>query len=100
MKMFHSLHRNDVKNTFHLDQVDVNDECYSCSELYLAVIFYTDGGTFGCTHGYYYIVGAYKSLDEAKKELEKAKNNGEYKPWEGYFASFESSDIFVLPVVD
>lgn len=67
--------------------------------LYLAYALYTDGGTFGCTHGYFHLLGLFKTPEEVKGAIDKAeKNGGDYFPWNSYFASLGSLEFDCLLV--
>jgi hypothetical protein len=92
------------------DTVEVKDELKTCSKVYLVVVRYGDGGTFSSTIGYTEIIGGYATEEEARifkaaeEEMVKANDQslfgpGGFKPWFGYFGSFESCDIEELEIV-
>jgi hypothetical protein len=68
--------------------------------LYLAVIVYSDGSTFGRTDGHHYIVGAYPTRDDASAAANKAVTEADYKPWEGYFSRFQGTEVIALDCLD
>jgi hypothetical protein len=71
----------------------------SAESLYVVGIRYSDGDTFGQTHGYIHWIGLAKTEKEAQKLLETAKSDKKgYKPWEGYFSDFEADEIHCLLV--
>ena len=96
---FHGLCRSEP-DTFFKHSVEVSEDIFNSSTLVLAVVRYTDGGTFGCTHGYWHIVGAYKSVIEAQAALKQAHESDNYKPWVGYFSSHDSDEVIPLVVTD
>ena len=103
---FNQLHRTQPYNKFFYDQVEVTDSAFDKDHLYLAVVRYSDGDTFGTNHGKWYIIGAYETYKEAEDQLKaesepslENKGRRSYKPWEGYFNSLEDTEIHVLHVV-
>lgn len=105
--------------SLYLDEQDVSswrketikiDEDVSRGDIvFLVIVRYGDGGTFGRTLGYWQIFGATKDGDKAR-ELSRAIPNGDWKSssilseysydvWSGYFSSFEGVDVFPLIVV-
>jgi hypothetical protein len=102
---FISLHKTQQgTNRFFYDAIEVNKNLLKEKNLYLAIVFYFDGGTFGRTCGYHHIVGLYKSPDEAKQATDNVVNSSVdrkgYYPWVDYFAGLESTGIFLLLVLD
>jgi hypothetical protein len=84
-----------------------------CKKLYLVVVRYTDGGTFGSTKGYWTVKGIFKDDDSAhafKKLVEDGKcpkrtyesHDGSieemHHEWEGYFASLDGVEVHRLEV--
>lgn len=76
--------------------------------LSLVIVKYKDGGTFGCTHGYWCVDGVYQTNRAAQahakaiSEKPKPRDYDEYawKPWSGYFARIETIDAIVLPIIN
>lgn len=96
---FHEFYRTPPTHRFFYDSVIVDEATFNSDEAYLAVVRYTDGDTFGYTDGSWHIVGATNSVEVAKEMLELALNNKDsYKPWEGYFASLQRTEIERLVV--
>jgi hypothetical protein len=65
-------------------------------KIFLVVVKYTTGSTFGTEHGITFFEGAY-ILEQNAKEIEEMISNGRYEelkvrypPWIGYFESLES----------
>jgi len=71
--------------------------------LYLVVVRYYDGDTFGRINGYWYIASCCNNLKSAKK-VKKSIDYGlyeeDYIPWRGYFAGLEGVDIIELTLKD
>lgn len=83
------------------EQVDVSFEPKVEQEVYVVVVRYTTGGTFGRTLGAWYIEGVYEhqgQADKVVKAIEKDKYQG-YKPWIGYFEHLESVDYERMTVM-
>lgn len=73
------------------------------TQVYAAIAHYSDGDTFGSSHGHVYVGGVYGSYDRAvekTKEFE-AISKGDYSvPWTGYFSSLESVSVETLQVLN
>ena len=84
------------------ETIDVSDslarEIKKAGKVYLAVIFYADGDTFGTTYGYFQLSGVSATLAGAEKQNKKALSGKGYKPWEGYFSRLIGAEIFELPL--
>lgn len=52
------------------------------------------------THGSWHIIGVYQDPEDADEVVKfiDHKTYAGYKPWTGYFESFESVDVFTLPI--
>lgn len=79
-----------------VESVDVNFEPQKGQFVYVLVVIYSSGGTFGRNYGNGCIVGVYKTPEEAA-EVEKTIYDKtypqEYPPWVGYFESLEDVKI-------
>ena len=103
---FIRLHRNPPSHRFFYDSIELSHpEMAALDKLYLAVVRYTTGDTFGTSYGRWHIVGiapkyeiAAAMLEEALKPADKGDYKN-YKPWEGYFERFEDTEIHTLEVV-
>ena len=81
------------------ESIQVDFDPSKCDTLYVVIVRYSSGGTFGTSHGHWHVIGAYKTYIQAMK-VEKTipdKYKGD-KPWEGYFESFEKVGIERLDV--
>lgn len=86
------------------DGIDVNfdPEAHINANVYIVVVRYSTGDTFGRTDGEWHLEGAY--LDSKKAtEIADSINNDTYdnrsrKPWEGYFESLEGVSVVALPL--
>ena len=106
---FKRLHREKPANRFFYDSIELaNDKMIDMDHLFLAVVRYSTGNTFGHTTGEHYIVGiaptyeiAQMMLDEETKPSPKNSHGSQirYKPWEGYFESLEDTEIHQLRLV-
>lgn len=70
------------------------------SKVWVVVVRYSTGGTFGTTNGAWTILGIYEHLDEAKKVEASVHDNtySGYKCWVGYFESLECVEIESMTV--
>lgn len=103
---FIRLHREMPKNRFYYDSIELpNKKMLEMDRLFLAVVRYGTGGTFGHTNGAWYIVGiapTYKIAEAILEEATKPSKPGDYshyKPWEGYFESLQDTEIHELFLV-
>lgn len=78
-----------------------------CKELpkvvYVVLVRYSDGDTFGNSYGHGHIEGVYLSEDDAQKVVEairndKYKSKETYVPWVGYFNRLESANYHPMVV--
>ena len=95
---FKGLFRSQADRFFY-DSVEVDEETFKSDVAYLAVVRYSDGDTFGQSHGHFHIVGAYSTIKEADEMLKNAlESEDSYKPWNGYFASLDDTDVIPLVI--
>ena len=99
---FVRLHRKQPSDLFFYDSIELsNNKLFDLNKLFLAVVRYRDGGTFGSTNGYWHVVGLSPTYEIANIMLESAVNepSTDFKPWEGYFASYQGVEIHELNVI-
>lgn len=103
---FVRLYREQPKHRFFYDSIELPDaRMAKLDKLFLAVIRYGTGDTFGHTNGAWYIAGiapTYKIAQAMLEEETKPAKQGDYshyKRWQGYFESLESTEIHELSVV-
>lgn len=103
---FKRLHREPPANRFFYDSIDLPHEgMLKMDHLWLAVVRYSTGDTFGHTTGAWYVVGIAPTYEIAQMMLDeetKPSKEGDYrryKPWEGYFESLEDTEIHELRLV-
>ena len=70
------------------------------STVWVVVVRYSTGGTFGRTNGAWTILGIYEHLDEAKKVEASVHDNTYpgYKCWVGYFEHLERVEVESMTV--
>ena len=80
--------------------IDVDDELIKAEKLYLALIRYGDGDTFGNSEGHTAFLGVAVTREDAQKLIDEALNDKSdtYRPWTGYFNTLEGSDVVPLRV--
>jgi hypothetical protein len=91
------------------ETIDVSDslaaKLQELKQVYLGVVFYSDGDTFGTTYGYFKFTGVSETQEGVERINKKALENGVddmgyvYKPWEGYFNGLIGFEIFLLKIV-
>lgn len=106
---FIRLHREPPQNRFFYDSIELpNNKMLQMDKLFLAVVRYGTGDSFGHTNGAWYIVGiaptyqiAQAMLEEETKPSDPPKKGGwqHYKRWEGYFESLDGTEIHELSLV-
>lgn len=75
-------------------EVDPKKVDLSSDFLWLSVIRYSDGDTFGTTSGYWTIVGLSNSSAEAQEKIKLALSSKDgYKPWVGYFSNYDDAEF-------
>lgn len=95
---------------------DVTEEVFKADQVFLVIVRYYDGGTFGRTCGNYKVQGSFLTEKEAldfaesiengtyEKEAEKARKKsksvfgGPYMPWVGYFSGLEGVEVHCFSV--
>lgn len=82
-------------HTYHCRSVEVDKALLDESELYLAVVRYSDGDTFGRTYGCWEILGVRGTRAEADKLIEDARKS-KTGSWTGYFARFDHGEVHCL----
>jgi hypothetical protein len=73
-----------------------------CKVVFLVVVRYEDGDTFGSCYGNFH----FYSIRATEKEAEKDKaiietprgENDDYRPWDGYFERLEEVEIYEMPL--
>ena len=106
-------HLTRTKPTTHYEwyQIEVADDLLKKDHLWMVVVRYTDGCTFGSTSGYFKIIDCVVDRTYAD-ELERQIRAGEYETyytwngkeqkalneWEGYFASLDDVEIHGMEV--
>jgi hypothetical protein len=100
---FKRLHREPPTRNFFYDSIDLpNDDMLKLDKLYLVVVRYGTGSTFGHTTGAWQVIGVaptYKIAQLMEEEERKPSKPGQYKCWEGYFESLEDIEIHTLELV-
>jgi hypothetical protein len=100
---FTSLSRE--SGTFFGHNIEVTDEVYAADEVYLVVVRYRDGDSFGSSHGNWTVWAAVATEAEAIKigrdiESGALHKDGHYLPWEGYFNSLEGVETHSFRVAE
>lgn len=86
------------------DFYDCTEEQYNAPELFVIVVYYTDGDTFKTTKGNMAIGSfhlTYEEAESAAEEIEKdarSRHSSYAKPWNSYFADLEKIEIHKMPL--
>ena len=91
----HALRSCDGEDWF--ETVEVDFDPHSVDKVFLCVVYYSSGDTFGRSFGNFHIVGAYSTYDDAK-EVSRNIDKLKYKPWEGYFETLEDVKVVSLEI--
>lgn len=71
--------------------------------LFVVVVRYYDGGTFGRTCGYGSIEGVFATHEEAQARAKDLENGGKsihgYNRWDSYFAGLERTEVVLAAIV-
>lgn len=89
---------------------EVTEEVYKAPRVFLAIVRYSDGGTFGRTVGYWEIMGAFTTEAEALAMTASIEGGTfktdyphlarSYMPWEGYFSGLQGTEVHSFPILD
>lgn len=91
----------DNKWSWHQEVVEVDFPVEVGSTVYVVVVRYTTGGTFGRTLGAWSILGVYPDAEKADAVVKSVYDDSYpgYKCWQGYFESLESCDSHDMVVL-
>lgn len=86
------------QESFYLENLNLVD-------VYIVLVRYSSGDTFGRSFGNGHIVGVYGTQDEAQLIVDQIEANtytgqNGYVPWKGYFERFEYVDLIVTRLKD
>lgn len=98
---FHSLSRGSSRLSN--GNIEVTQEQYDARELFVVIVRYRDGDTFGTSHGHWTVAGVALTADEARKieaEAHGPKPDSHYREWDGYFNGLESVEIHCFTIRD
>lgn len=80
----------------------VSKETYESETVFLVIVFYDTGNTFGRRNGEWYLEGIYFDFNEALKVSENIENDTYvgHKPWQGFFERYSRVDVREFRVHD
>lgn len=84
---------------FSVEQLDIDP---SAEAVFILVVRYSSGDTFGTGTGYWSIIGTFLTEEEViakEKEVTSDSYSG-YKVWEGYFERLEGFEVHHFKVTD
>ena len=89
---------------FDSTSVEVSKEVFEAKKVYLVVVRYEDGDTFGRSYGNWHIVDVVLTEEEARDidsgiRSKTYTDKCGYNCWEGYFNRLESVEIHEFPVL-
>jgi hypothetical protein len=100
---FHRVYINPPPNMMFFETIELSEAEYihfsKKKKIYLAVVFYSDGDTFGTTYGLFHISGLSSTQKGAERLNKEALERNEYKPWEGYFSHLMRTEVYLLDLV-
>ena len=86
--------------------LEVAPEVLLEDKVYLAIVVYGDGNTFGSSSGHHEIIGGFSTRKEAEELLSHVtkhgydNRDGGFYPWNGYFNSLEGKIVIKLDIED
>lgn len=98
------LYASEPKHLFFRDSIEVDPSVLECSEVYLVVVRYQTGDTFGRSLGNFHFYSVRKTEQEAIEDRwvcespVKKGNYENYRPWDGYFERLEFVEIMKMPL--
>lgn len=101
------------RNSCYSETIEIDFNPEDIGHIYIVVVRYQSGDSFGTSYGNWKIVGAYKNVKDAQEILDKINYDEEHKydedykkeyekefrEWDGYFERFENAGIEVLHVL-
>jgi len=70
---------------------------YIGKSVYVIVVRYSTGDTFGHSTGEWFVEGVYNDVDETKKVSDSINKgtygSGKYQPWQGYFERLQDVEV-------
>lgn len=85
------------KNSEHLKAIRRGDikEAEIRQEVYVVVVRYSTGDSFGTTHGAWHLEGVYQNFDEADavKNAILSDKSDDWAIWKGYFETLEYCEV-------
>jgi hypothetical protein len=96
----------DNARTWQIETLEVDFDVSLGDAVYLVIVRYTDGDTFGYRSGNWHIEGVYKTIEEAdevrsainKETYTHEQSNHGWLPWVGYFEHLENVDVYPMVV--
>jgi len=92
-----------IKKNDWIEQIEVDFDPKEVNDVWVVIVRYQSGDSFGSSYGNWHIEGAYKAEGKAifiKKSIENGTYKGWYKPWIGYFEGLESVEVVKMNLVD
>jgi hypothetical protein len=98
------LYKSEPKHLFFKDSIEVEDlSILEKQYVYLVVVRYQTGDTFGTSHGnfkFYSVRGTEDEVIKDRADIEKPRGpNDPYRAWDGYFERLENVEIELLPLL-
>jgi hypothetical protein len=84
------------------ETITINFDPSTVEDVYLVIVRYSSGSTFGSSYGNWHVESAYKDKDVAFSVSATIRDDTYpgYKPWEGYFESLESVEVWGTSLKD
>ena len=92
---FNGIYRSNPQHKFFVDSHMVSMPVFNSPVVYMVVVRYQTGGTFGCSQGCHEVINIFSTSAEAedlKNSIQDDSYPG-YKCWEGYFERLEGVEI-------
>ena len=82
-------------------EVGFNPTDFIDKDIFVIVVRYSTGGTFGNTDGAWHVEGAYTKIEEANKIVKSIEDDTycRYKPWSGYFERLSDIEVHKITLL-
>lgn len=91
------LYKTEPEHLFFKDSLEVEPKVLESQFVYLVVVRYKTGDTFGSSYGNFHFYSVRATKEEAAQDQKDInaprKDNNSYRPWDGYFERLEEVEI-------
>lgn len=95
------LYKEQPKDKFYCPSLEVDPHILDCDVVFLVVVRFQTGDTFGTSHGEFHFYSVRSTEEETRvdiRDIKEAKKPGVYRPWDGYFERLEEIEVHQMPL--